>query len=251
MMAFSFLDPVLGPVLLLPPFWGLLLLSFVISLLITVIYKYTTDQNMMKQLKDEIKEFQKEIKELRSNPEKAMQVQKEAMKTNMKYMSMSMKATLITFIPIIFIFGWMSSHLAYESLKPGEPFTVTMAFNKPVAGDATLTVPPQMEIDGAATKEVSGDNVFWMVKGEKGGHLLEYEFGGRVFTQEAIITDGPEYSEPVIRIKDQTTDVKSLSINYQKKVVMNLGFWKPGWLATYIIFSIAFSLGLRKILKVY
>lgn len=250
-MAFSFLDPVLGPVLLLPPLVGLLLLSFVISVVITLIYKYTTDQNMMKQLKDEIKEFQKEIKELRNNPEKAMQVQKEAMKTNMKYMSMSMKATLITFIPIIFIFGWMSSHLAFEAIQPGEPFTVTMTFGEPVSGDATLRVSDGLSIDGGATKEVNGDDVFWTVKGREGLHVLEYEYKGRVFTQEVLITNGPEYADPVVTVKDKTTEVKSLSINYQKNIIMDLGFWKPGWLATYIIFSILFSLGLRKLLKVY
>ncbi len=250
-MSFSFLDPVLGPVLLLPSFWGIVLLSFFISLIITVIYKYTTDQNMMKQLKDEIKEFQKEIKELKNNPEKAMQVQKEAMKTNMKYMSMSMKSTLITFIPIIFIFGWMSSHLALESLKPGEPFTVTMTFGKPVSGEATLTVPSAMSIDGDSTKELSGESVFWTVKGERGEHVLEYGYGGKVFTQEILITDEPYYADPILKVKDSTTDVKSLTVNHKKKIIMNLLGWKLGWLGTYIIFSIVFSLGLRKVMKVY
>jgi uncharacterized membrane protein (DUF106 family) len=249
-MSFDYLDPVLGPVLLLPPFWGILLLSFIISLIITVIYKYTTDQNMMKQLKDEIKEFQKEIKELRSNPEKAMQVQKEAMKTNMKYMSMSMKATLITFIPIIFIFGWMSSHLALESLKPGEPFTVTMVFDKMVSGEARLVVPSGMAIDGDATKDVSGNNVFWTVEGGEGEHLLEYEFNDKAYTQEVLITTEPHYLDPVMKVKDGS-DVKTLTINHQKKIVMNLLGWKLGWLGTYIIFSIAFSLGIRKLMKVY
>lgn len=249
-MSFSFLDPVLGPVLLLPPLFGLILLSFVISLIITVIYKYTTDQNMMKQLKDEIKEFQKEIKELRSNPEKAMQVQKEAMKTNMKYMSMSMKATLITFIPIIFIFGWMSSHLALESLKPNEPFTVTMAFDEMVSGEAHLVVPTGMTIDGDSTKEVSGNNIFWSVKGGEGTHLLEYEFDDKVYTQEILITEEPHYLDPIMKVNDGS-NVKTLTINHQKKIVMNLLGWKLGWLGTYIIFSIAFSLGIRKLMKVY
>ena len=72
-----------------------------ITLLITLIYKFTTDQDLMKQLKAELKELQAEMKALKSEPEKAMEVQKRAMQTNMKYMMQSMKATLFTFIPII------------------------------------------------------------------------------------------------------------------------------------------------------
>ena len=60
----NILNPVFAPFLALPTLWAVLLLSFLISLIITLIYKYSTDQNLMKSLKDEMKELQKEIKEL-------------------------------------------------------------------------------------------------------------------------------------------------------------------------------------------
>jgi len=72
----NILDPIFSPLLNLPTIAAVILLSFLISLIITIVYKYTTNQDLMKQLKDEMKEFQREIKELRKEPEKAMQVQK-------------------------------------------------------------------------------------------------------------------------------------------------------------------------------
>ena len=101
----NLLNPVFNPLLNLPTLWAVVILSFLISVIITLVYKYTTNQDLMKQLKDEMKEFQKEIKELRKEPEKAMQVQKRAMQTNMKYMMHSMRSTLFSFIPIIIIFS--------------------------------------------------------------------------------------------------------------------------------------------------
>jgi len=131
---FSFLDPVLnfvlGPLLLLMPFWALLIISFVISLLIVLIYKWITDQNLMRQLKEEQKELQKQMKELKAHPEEAMKVQKQLMQTNMKYMGQSMKPTLITFIPIILIFGWLQGHLAYEPIMPGQEFSAIVNFEE-------------------------------------------------------------------------------------------------------------------------
>ena len=188
-MAFNFLDPVLGPLFHLPPLLGLLVFSFFISLLITVIYKYTTDQNLMKQLKDEIKEFQKEMKQLKDNPQEVMRLQKDAMKTNLKYMSMSMKSTLITFIPIIFIFGWMSTHLAFEPIEQGTQFSTTVHFTYPVAGgQVTLRVPDGISIDGSAAKEINGEDiVFTMLAEAEGTYTLDYDYKGQSYLQDGII----------------------------------------------------------------
>ena len=122
------LNPVFGPLLNLSPFWVVTIISALVSLIITVIYKFSTNQNLMKQLKDEMKELQKEMKELKNDPKKMMEVQTKAMQTNSKYMMQSMKSTLITFIPIILIFGWMNANIAYEPILPGQEFTINALF---------------------------------------------------------------------------------------------------------------------------
>ena len=110
-MAFTnILDPVLGPVMSIPSPYNLLLISFVLTAAITVLYKLMTDQKLMKEIKDEMKRMQKEMKELKSEPEKVMALQKQVMQKNLKYMMQSLKPTLITFIPIIFIFGWLRDY---------------------------------------------------------------------------------------------------------------------------------------------
>lgn len=103
---------VLKPFLLLPPFWAIVMLSFFIALLTTLIYKWTTNQSVMKELKQEIKTLQEQAKQLKEQPDKAMEIHKKVMETNMQYMSHSMKPTLITFLPIIIIFGWMQKNFA-------------------------------------------------------------------------------------------------------------------------------------------
>ena len=128
MAYYDFLNVVFAPLLKLPILWTVIILSFIVSIIIIIITKYTTDQALMKKLKGDLKEHQKQIKELKGNPAKAMEVQKKSMELNMKYMMHSLKPTLITFIPIILIFGWMSSTFAYESIKPGQEFSVTLFF---------------------------------------------------------------------------------------------------------------------------
>ena len=115
-------------------FLTLLILVFIITMVITLIYKYTTNQSLMKDLKGELKELQKEVKQLKSKPAEAMKVQKKMMQTNSKYMMHSFKPMLFTFLPIIIFFGWMSSHLGYYPIMPDQEFSITINFNEETSG---------------------------------------------------------------------------------------------------------------------
>ena len=110
-MSFSaMLDPVLNPVMSIPSPWNLFLISFIITSIVTLAYKFFTDQKLMKELKGEMKSLQKEMKEFKNHPEKMMAAQKKVMEKNMKYMMQSFKPTIITMIPIIFIFTWLRAY---------------------------------------------------------------------------------------------------------------------------------------------
>ena len=242
----NLLNPILNPLLGMHPLFSLIILSFFISLIITLVYKAMTDQDLMKQLKAEMKEFQKEMKELKDHPEKMMAVQKKAMQTNMKYMGLSMKPTLVTFIPIIIIFGWMHAHLAYEPILPGQDFTVTTQF-KNAEGNIKLSVPEGLRIISSSIQEIEYDKSNWVLNGILGEYVLEYEFEDIKYTQELIISNQLEYKSPIKPVKNDK--LKSLNINNQKLKVMNLFGWQVGWLGTYIIFSLIFSLSMRKMMN--
>ncbi|HLC64934.1 MAG TPA: EMC3/TMCO1 family protein [Candidatus Nanoarchaeia archaeon] len=247
------LDPVLSPLLGLPPILIMLILSLVISLIITLIYKYTTNQSLMKQLKDEIKEFQRQMKELKHDPSKMMEVQKKAMQTNMKYMMHSMRATLFTFIPIIIIFSWMSANLAYEPIAPQKEFIVTANFDDVASGAASIKVPEGLTVLGNDTQQIANKRVSFVLKGEEGNYAddkaIRVEYHEQAAFKSVMVTNGPRYA-PVVE-GSKSGNIKSIEINNEAVKVLNIFGWRIGWLGTYIIFSIAFSLGLRKLFKIY
>jgi len=146
MAYYDFLDTVFAPLLSLPPLAAVIILALFVSLIIIVVTKYATDQKLMKSLKDEMKEHQKQLKEAKKNPQKALEIQKKSMEANMKYMMHSFRPTLITFIPIILIFGWMSHTFAFENVMPGQEFTVTANFEEGVDGTATISAPKELLI---------------------------------------------------------------------------------------------------------
>ncbi len=246
----SVLNPILLPLFKMGPFFMIFIVSLIVSLIITFVYKWMTDQELMKTLKGDVKTMQKEMKALRDNPEKMMKVQKKAMEKNMKYMMHSLKPTLVTFIPLIIIFGWLNAHMAFDPINPNEPFTTTITFDEEIYGDVTLSaVPNGLLIQGNATQEIIKEKATWILKGEAGEYSLDYEYKGRHYNMDVLITNEQQYSSQFKKVKDDI--VQKIELGYEKIVVMNLFGWKLGWLGTYIIFSLIFSLGLRKLLKIH
>ncbi len=262
----SFLDPIFNPWLLplldKSPFLGILLLSFVLTLLLTLAYKYLTNQAEMKRLKEEQKEYQKKFKELKDKPEEMMRLQKEAMSKNMEYMKHSLKATLITLLPIILVLGWMTAHLSYEPIYPGEPYSVTAIFTEGTMGMATLVVDGGTTIKGKAQQEVvpsislkGKGELIWNLQSEEGEHFVTVKTDAAEQTKKVSITKSLNSFEAMATYAH--SPIEQIRVNYQKlrplgpEFTVPLFNWQPGWLGLYVIFSLVFSIGLRKVLNVY
>src|SRR3989338_2952709 len=108
----SFFNSIFGFMINWSPTVGLLVVSFILTLIISLSYKFLTDQKELKKQKEEMTQLQKEIKELKDNPTKMMEKQGELMKKNLGMMKHNIKPMLFTFIPLIIIFGWL--RVTYE-----------------------------------------------------------------------------------------------------------------------------------------
>ncbi|MBI2662495.1 DUF106 domain-containing protein [Candidatus Woesearchaeota archaeon] len=253
----AFLDPIFNPVMLpilnFNPFLGIVILALIITLIVTLAYKFFSNQDEMKRLKDKQKEFQDKIKLMRDKPEEMMKMQKEAMTTNFEYMKHSIKPTLITMIPILIIFAWMTGHLSYEPIFPDESYSVTAVFKEGVNGYAEIIVDDDTEVLSEVKQEIKNKEAVWSLRSKEGDHEFLVKSGEAEQSKKVLITTVLSADEAVT-VFDHS-DIEQLKINYNKlrplgKKVSLFG-WYPGWLAWYIILSILFSIGLRKVLKVY
>jgi uncharacterized membrane protein (DUF106 family) len=251
----SLLNPVLWPLLKLYPLAAIAILALIITIIINVITKLVTDQSLMKDLKDEMKSLQKQMKELKDNPKKMMQVNKKFTEVNMKYMGKSMKSTLYTFLPIIIIFGWMSGHLAYEPINPMEEFTVDIEFAEGYSGIVNVTSLPELTYVSEQEQSVVASQAQFIFKApDPGEYRLVFSYGDFTFEHDVLISSGLDYSNPEARQGDKRNPLEKLLVgNKRIKPLGDISIfgWQPGWLGTYIILSILFSLVMRRVMKVY
>ncbi len=265
-MANSFLDPLLGWLLLLDPALAIIIMAFIVSIITTLAIKFLTNQSLMKDMKEELKELQGEMKDLRDNPKKLSKVNTRFMETNMKYMTHSMRPTLFTLIPLLLVFAWLQSNLAYLPLTPGEPFHLTAILDKDAQGEITLQVPQGLEIQGEATREIEDRELKWSLEGEPGVYTAQLLYDDNNYNKTIIITEGNEYapvdkdyeagflffgpdSKGVEKIVLSNNPIKPLSDVPVLEKIPWINTW--GWLGVYILFSLIFSMSLRKIFNIY
>ncbi len=249
MAYYDFLNVIFGPILSFPGPSGVLLISLFVSLLITLVTKYLTNQEAMKKLKEDMKEIQRQSKEAKGNAQRLMELQKRQMELTMEQFRHSLKPTLITFLPIILIFGWMGSVFAYEGIKPDQQFTITANFDKNIEGNATLIAPQGVNVVGENTKKIENEKAIWALKGKKGEHILEIKYNDEQYEKNILIGEGNRYIEPFKKTEGQ---IKSIQIDYKKRTILPIGYkdWF-GWLGTYIWSSLIFTMLLRKVMKIY
>ena len=235
------IDPILRPLLILNPLIAVILISFIISIVMLFAYKKLTDQSLLKRLKDEIKELQAEMKTLKDKPD-----------------------NLFTIIPIIFIFGWLNANMAFYPLIADTQFSITAQFAEGTTGTIELIPPDGITVLSALDQDILNDKAEWVLQGESGTYTIEYKYDNKEFSHSLIIVDDfkdRRYAKPILSSKDLgiKSNLKTITISNKRvkplaqvpiiKSIPWVGNW--GWLGTYILFSITFSIFLRKWLKVY
>ena len=259
----TIVDPILSPLLKINPLLGIAIISFILTLLITLIHKFTTNQKVMKGLKEDMKTHQDEMKKHKDNPKKVMEIQKKVMGKNMEFMKHSFKPMIFTFIPIIIIFGWLNANMAYYPIMPDQEFDVMLTFDLEglEKNISLVSVIPedQLEMINGATQTVERNKTKkflgekwvgianWKLKGPEGTYTLVYSFDddARAYEKDLIISEERKYALPEKKINDGSS-LKSIKVmNEPIKPLFGLG-----WIWTYIIFSMIFSMTIRKALKV-
>ncbi|MBS3108594.1 DUF106 domain-containing protein [Candidatus Woesearchaeota archaeon] len=113
-MAYEYLDKSVGVLLNWHQLYGMAALTFILTLLITIIYKYASNQAELKRIKEESIQLQKELKDHKNNPDKLAELQKKQLEqfkgTFIDSFKHNFKPMIITFIPMALLFVYLREY---------------------------------------------------------------------------------------------------------------------------------------------
>ncbi|MDO8528335.1 MAG: EMC3/TMCO1 family protein [Nanoarchaeota archaeon] len=87
---------------------GMIIIVFLITLISTLVQKFATDQNALRELKKEQKILNEEMKKYKEHPEKVAELSKKQMEFIPKTMKLTSRSMLYTGVPFILFFRWFS-----------------------------------------------------------------------------------------------------------------------------------------------
>src|SRR3989338_5463528 len=156
---YSYIDKLFSPLLSISPIISIILVAFFAALIMTLVYKWLTDQALMRVLKDDL-----------------------------------MKPTIVTMLPVLLIFGWLSAHFAYEPLHPGTEYNLVVYGKDNATGNFALESNPSLVID-QAEKSFADGKAEWKIKGKEGEYLLTVKSDVNSYNKDLIISNTQKYSE--------------------------------------------------------
>jgi len=111
------LDPTLGALLNWNVTYGMIIFVFLITLAMTLIHKYCTDQKTLKELKQQQKDLHKEMKKYKDNPDKLLEFNKKQLEFMPKFWELSMRPLVYTIVFFVLFLRWLSDYFEVVDVK--------------------------------------------------------------------------------------------------------------------------------------
>jgi hypothetical protein len=248
--------------------FGMVFISFLTGLLMLFIFRLTSNQAGIKNVKDKIKAHLLELRLFKDNLNVSLKAQGRILGYNLRYIGYSFKPMLVMIIPLILILVQLNFWFGYEPLRPGEPAILKVKLAetaKPVEVEAAVEAPAGLVIETPALRVDEQKEIDWRIRAASTGvHALSFKIGGQSFTKSIAVGPGPWDRISPVKVKRGFLEevlnpgekplpssglVKSIEISYPPKRMKLLGL-RLHWLIAYFALSIIIGFALKKPFKV-
>ncbi len=96
---------------------GIIILSFIVTLFITMVNYFMIDKDKMKEIKDRQKQLRVDMKKFKDDPAKVMEINKKMLEDIPEQFKHSLKPMLVTLVPLLILFSWLRTTFVETSIS--------------------------------------------------------------------------------------------------------------------------------------
>jgi uncharacterized membrane protein (DUF106 family) len=262
-------DFALLPFQSLNPFWPLLFFSLLLGVFMLIVFRRTSDQKQIKEIKDRIKAHVFELSIFKDDVRILLSALKNVVLYNMKYMRHFVRPMLFMAIPLVFVLVQLEGWFGYRPLKPGESTIVSVKTSEGREEEMAKAV---LEAEKGLTVEtpplrIPGEEVDWRVRAdEPGEHTLTLTIGEQVVQKKVIVSSDGSLARvspgaataslvwgAFLNSKQEsplvTAAAQFIEVEYPSRAIKVLG-WELHWLLMFFVLSTVFTFALKGFFRV-
>lgn len=258
-------DLILYPFLGLAPIYGLIAVSLITGLLMLIIFKRISNQQVIKQVKDRLKAHLLELRLYKDDLGLSFVAMKGILGTNLKYLQQAIKPMLVLMVPTILILIQLAIRYEYRPLEIGESAIISVNLASAVAlQDVGLDLPEGIRAETPPLRIKQKNQVDWRIKAAAEGYWkIDFRIGDEVVTKELVVGTKlnplssrrvganwmDSFLNPVEAPLSSTFSIKEIRIQYPER---NLSLWGQdmNWLVVFFGFSVATGFALKGLMGI-
>jgi hypothetical protein len=247
------------------PAYGLAVISFLTGLAAVLVFRYASNQDAMRRIKNRIHAH---LLELRLFPDQLGIVSRahgRILRLTLIYLSYNLKPLAILLLPLVILMAQLDLRFSRIPLETGDSFILKAKLVDPGALDSdslrlpkglTLTAPP---VNVPALQEVN-----WRIRADDYGVFWPaVVVAGQTFAKQVVvskeITALPAeragagmvewFSNPVEQPLPKSGPLRSLEVNYAPRSI-DLGYFGTSWLVFFLVVSLVSGLIFKLVLGI-
>jgi len=256
----------LAPIAVLPGWLSNTIISVVIGAFLLVIFKYTSNQDAIGKIRDDIKAHMLALKLFKDSISVTLHAEVRVFRGALLLLFHAIVPMLVMILPVSLLLAQMSLWYQSRPLLPGEVAVITVKLNSNVEGNwPTVNIEPTpiAEVTIGPVRIFSKREICWEIKAlENGKHHITLDINQRQIEKELAIGDDfmrvsstrPDWNwanilmHPAEEPFAPDSIVQSVTIDYPKRLSKTSG--ADWWLIYFFIASMVSALILKPFMKV-
>jgi len=250
----------------LSPMLALSFLSLLTALLMLVTFRYTSDQQRIRETKNAIKARLLELWIFRDDVRITLSAQGKLLLLNGRYLKLALKPMMVMIVPLALIVILLEGWFGYRPLRPGEAVIVSMQVSDGVLGleNASLYAGNGVKVETPPLRISMAKEVDWRIRADgPGTHKVTLDLSGYHLEKQVVVLEGlvrvsPSRfastfwqtllypGEPPI---PKEFGIERIDISYPTRFI-KIFRWEIHWLVVFFVLSIVFAFAFKRAFRV-
>jgi uncharacterized membrane protein (DUF106 family) len=176
-----------------------ILVSAIVGLLMVVVFGYTSDQEAIHNVKDQIKAHLLAVRLYEDQLPVVMASYGRILSGTGRYLKLAFKPLLYVILPLVLLIAQLDRYLGFVPLNTGQSFLLKVHTRNPGSlDDVALQLPPGLATTAPAVHVPSNNEIAWRLMAEMDGNYdVSVAAAGQVFSKQAIVSPAVARVSPV------------------------------------------------------